>query len=50
MSNTATETRSVVIEREIPYPPKNSGAPLTQPHLIEEWLMRAPQSRERESP
>ena len=35
----ATETRSVVVEREIPYPPEKIWRALTQPHLIEEWLM-----------
>jgi uncharacterized protein YndB with AHSA1/START domain len=38
MSNTAT--RSVVVEREIPYPPEKIWRALTQPHLIEEWLMK----------
>lgn len=40
MSNTATETRSVVVEREIPHPPEKLWRALTQPHLIEEWLMK----------
>jgi uncharacterized protein YndB with AHSA1/START domain len=40
MTNTATATRSVVIEREIPYPPEKIWRALTQPHLIEEWLMK----------
>ncbi len=35
-----TETLSVVVEREIPYPPENIWRALTQPHLIEEWLMK----------
>ena len=39
MNNTATETRSVVVEREIPYPPEKIWRALTQPHLIAEWLM-----------
>jgi uncharacterized protein YndB with AHSA1/START domain len=39
MSNTATETRSVVVEREIPFPPEKIWRALTQPHLIEAWLM-----------
>jgi uncharacterized protein YndB with AHSA1/START domain len=34
-----TETLSVVIEREVPYPPEKIWRALTQPHLIEEWLM-----------
>jgi uncharacterized protein YndB with AHSA1/START domain len=40
MTNTATTTRSVVIEREMPYPPEKIWRALTQPHLIEEWLMK----------
>lgn len=40
MTNTATETRSVTIEREIPYPPEKIWRALTQPHLIEDWLMK----------
>jgi uncharacterized protein YndB with AHSA1/START domain len=37
---TATETRSVVVEREIPHPPERIWRALTQPHLIAEWLMK----------
>ncbi len=37
---TATETRSVVIERDFPFPPEKIWRALTQPHLIEEWLMK----------
>ena len=37
---TNTEARSVVLEREIPYPPEKIWRALTQPHLIEEWLMK----------
>ena len=40
MTNTATEALSVVVEREIPYPPEKIWRALTQPHLIEEWLMK----------
>jgi uncharacterized protein YndB with AHSA1/START domain len=40
MTNTATETRSVVVEREILHPPEKIWRALTQPHLIEEWLMK----------
>jgi uncharacterized protein YndB with AHSA1/START domain len=40
MSKPATETLSVVIEREIPFPPEKIWRALTQPHLIEEWLMQ----------
>jgi uncharacterized protein YndB with AHSA1/START domain len=40
MSETSTETRSVVVEREISHPPEKIWRALTQPHLIEEWLMK----------
>ncbi|AMY00915.1 SRPBCC domain-containing protein [Mesorhizobium ciceri] len=40
MTNIAIETRSVIVEREIPYPPEKIWRALTQPHLIEEWLMK----------
>ena len=40
MNNTANETRSVVIEREMAHPPEKIWRALTQPHLIEEWLMK----------
>lgn len=36
---TATETRSVVVEREIPQPAARIWKALTQSHLISEWLM-----------
>ena len=39
MTDNATETLSVVVEREIPYPPEKIWRALTQPHLIAEWLM-----------
>lgn len=41
MSEPATETRAVVIERDMPYPPEKIWRALTQPHLIEEWLMKS---------
>jgi uncharacterized protein YndB with AHSA1/START domain len=41
MTNAATETRSVVVEREFPYPPEKIWRALTQPHLMEEWLMKS---------
>jgi uncharacterized protein YndB with AHSA1/START domain len=40
MTDTATETRSVVVEREMPFPPDKIWRALTQPHLIDEWLMK----------
>ena len=41
MSDAAIETLSVVVEREIPHPPEKIWRALTQPHLIEEWLMKS---------
>jgi uncharacterized protein YndB with AHSA1/START domain len=40
MNETSTEMLSVIVEREIPYPPEKIWRALTQPHLIEEWLMK----------
>jgi len=40
VTDTATQTRSVVVEREIPFPPEKIWRALTQPHLIEAWLMK----------
>lgn len=40
MNQTAAETLSVVVERDIPFPPEKIWRALTQPHLIEEWLMK----------
>ncbi len=40
MTATTTETRSVVVEREIAYPPEKIWRALTQPHLLAEWLMK----------
>lgn len=34
------ETQSVVVEREIAHPPEKLWRALTQPHLMEEWLMK----------
>ncbi len=38
MSN-AHETRTVVVEREMPHPPEKLWRALTQSHLIADWLM-----------
>jgi uncharacterized protein YndB with AHSA1/START domain len=40
MNQTSTATRSVVVEREFAFPPEKIWRALTQPHLIEEWLMK----------
>jgi len=40
MTETNDQTLAVVIEREFPYPPEKLWRALTQPHLIEEWLMK----------
>ena len=40
MTSTATETRSVVVEREVPFPPEKIWRALTEPHLLQEWLMK----------
>ena len=36
----AADTRTVVVERELPHPPEKVWRALTQPHLIEAWLMK----------
>jgi uncharacterized protein YndB with AHSA1/START domain len=40
MNETSAATLSVIVEREVPYPPEKIWRALTQPHLIEEWLMK----------
>jgi uncharacterized protein YndB with AHSA1/START domain len=40
MTEAATETRSVVVEREIAHAPEKIWRALTEPHLIGEWLMK----------
>ena len=39
MNDSAGSVRSVVAERDLPYPPEKVWRALTQPHLIKEWLM-----------
>ena len=41
MNQAATATQSVIVERDLPHPPAKIWRALTQPHLIEEWLMKA---------
>jgi len=40
MNEMSVETRSVVVEREFPHPPEKIWRALTQPHLIEAWLVK----------
>ncbi len=40
MNSTMTETLSVVIDREFPFPPEGIWRALTQPHRVEAWLMK----------
>ncbi len=40
MNATSIETRVVIVEREFAFPPEKLWRALTQPHLIEEWLMK----------
>ncbi|MGB6603982.1 MAG: SRPBCC domain-containing protein [Steroidobacteraceae bacterium] len=40
MNETSAETLSVVVERDIPYAAEKIWRALSQPHLIEEWLMK----------
>lgn len=41
MTKPTAETRTVVVEREIAHPPEKLWRALTQPHLLEEWLMKS---------
>ena len=40
MNTAAIERRTVVVERDIAHPPEKLWRALTQPHLMEEWLMK----------
>ena len=40
MTETSTQTRSVIVEREIAHAPEKIWRALTQPHLMAEWLMK----------
>lgn len=40
MTAAAEKTLTVVVERELPHPPEKIWRALTQPQLIEEWLMK----------
>lgn len=40
MTDAAADIRSITVEHEFPHPPEKLWRALTQPHLIEEWLMK----------
>jgi len=40
MTDASPELRTVVVEREIAHAPDKIWRALTQPHLLEEWLMK----------
>jgi uncharacterized protein YndB with AHSA1/START domain len=40
MTTPDTSTRSIVVEREFPYPPEKVWRALTDSSLIEQWLMK----------
>jgi len=40
MNQAGAETRTVVVERDIPHPAEKIWRALTQPHLMQEWLMK----------
>ncbi len=40
MNDIAHQLRTVVVEREFAHPPEKLWRALTQPHLIEAWLMK----------
>ncbi len=40
MTTAAAETVTVVVERDMPFAPEKLWRALTQPHLIEAWLMK----------
>ena len=40
MTDATADTRSVIVERDLPFAPERVWRALTQPHLIGEWLMR----------
>jgi uncharacterized protein YndB with AHSA1/START domain len=40
MNQKTTETLTVVVERDMPHPPEKVWRALTQPQLLEKWLMK----------
>lgn len=41
MTETSSETRSVVLERQLPHPPEKVWRALTEQPLIDDWLMKS---------
>ena len=41
MNENSDEVLSVLVERHLPYPPEKIWRALTQPQLVEEWLMKS---------
>lgn len=41
MNQTAQQLRTVTVERDFPHPPEKLWRALTQPELIEAWLMKS---------
>lgn len=40
MTDTRNEQRRILLERDLPHPAEKVWRALTQPHLLEEWLMK----------
>jgi len=40
MTDTLSQTRTVTVERDLPFPPDRIWRALTRPELIAEWLMK----------
>ncbi|MDQ1817350.1 SRPBCC domain-containing protein [Massilia sp. CCM 9210] len=41
MNDASPHTRTVIVERDFPHPAEKIWRALTQPHLIEAWLMKS---------
>ncbi len=41
MNEDSAGVRSVIVERDLPHPPEKIWRALTQPHLVDEWLMKS---------
>lgn len=40
MNQASADHQSIMVERELPHPPEKVWRALTQPHLVQEWLMK----------